>query len=137
MPTAGIPGAVEGRTSVNSSAAWEFIESNYSEDPDHPYVVVCIVRGHGHIPGGIAQLRDVKDVQGNDWMKLTNNITVPIRRPSVFTCTSSPEGLASAGCIEDCYAEFNFDSNHGWQVTPRIIQYHVPKKFRASKPTFT
>lgn len=123
-----------GLKSFNSSAASEFIERYYSEHQDHPYIVDSIVRGHGHALGGVAQLLDVQDSDGHSWKALANNTTIPIRKPSVFTCTSSPEGLAMGGCIEDCYAELNFDGDQGWQITPHIVQYRIPKRYRKPIP---
>ena len=109
----------------NSSAAYEFIEQHRSDHYKHPYILDAIFRGHGHIPGGIVQLNSVSHNR-QDWTKLESGRSYQVTPSSVFTCTSSPEGLGSYGCFEDSFAIIKF--HNGWQVTP-YIQTRVPKSY--------
>lgn len=114
-------------TTCNTSAAYEFMESLCSNHPRHTFTLDAMVRGHQHNPGGISVLRR-KKCYDQDFKPLTHQVCQVIKHPTVYTCISSPEGLAPYGCFEDSYAIIERTEDDHWKLTPYIFR-RVPKKF--------
>lgn len=118
----------EGINRYNSSAVHDYIDQHCSDDPHNSYIIDAIIRGHEHIPGGITRLRETV-ADGSDWVALHHDVPEAIAHGSVYTCISSPEGLAPFGCFEDSYAVIEWkEAEQQWQLTPHI-QRRVPKRF--------
>ena len=95
---------------------------NYLAQFNNPlFRVFCIARGHDHVPGGIAELLPQLTYSGDDHRALVNNNPGLIQEGSIFTCTSSPEGLRDSGCHEDAFAVFQ-NTDHGLEITAYITQ---------------
>ncbi len=108
-----------GIQTYNSSAAREFMEKLQSNHPEHRYSLDAILRGHQHISGGITRLRSTQKY-GTDWKPLLTDFPYTITKPTVFTCTSSPEGLGIGTlCCEDAMATIEY-RDQSWQITPFI-----------------
>jgi hypothetical protein len=89
-----------------------------------------MLRGHGHEPGGITCLLKTS-IDGLSWIPLESGKTEYIEQNSVYTCTSSPEGLGLFHCFEDSYASIGWDSTQRqWHLTPHI-QQRIPKRWAA------
>ena len=112
----------------NGAAVHDFVKQHSNINPENPCSLDAIIRGHQHIPGGIARLEKVS-YDDPDWTPLISDQSELIERGSVYTCTSSPGGLAPFGCFEDSYAliEWN-DTQKQWQLTPHI-ERRVPKRY--------
>lgn len=120
-PKSVLSGRGDRMRSYNTAAAQEYIEKYYSDHPNHQYKLDAIIRAHQHIPGGVAHLLDQYDVSGlSDWQTLQDKQTISITKPSVFTLTSSPEGLSGFGCREDAYACISCSKQGTWQLEPHV-----------------
>lgn len=117
----------------NSTAASTYLREQSSGDPENTFDINALFRGHQHIPGGISRLRKVQ-LHNSDWIPLTHNTPEYIEQGSVYTCISSPEGLADFDCFEDSFAQIEWSETQ-WRVTPYIfsrIPRKILKKIRAS-----
>jgi len=118
----------EGLNRYNRSAVHDYLDQHFSDDPNSSYVIDAIIRGHEHIPGGITRLRETV-ADSSDWVALRHDVPEAIAHGSVYTCISSPEGLAPFGCFEDSYAVVEWkEPEKQWQLTPHI-ERRVPKRF--------
>lgn len=118
----------ENLSTYNSAAAHEYIDQHTSDNPQNSYTLDAIIRGHQHIPGGISRLLETV-TNGSDWAPLPHGVPEIIDHGSVYTCNSSPEGLASFGCFEDSYALIEWNNiQQQWQLTPHI-EHRVPKRY--------
>lgn len=117
----------------NSAAASDYLHEQSSGDPENKFDINALFRGHQHVPGGISRLRKVR-LHDSDWIPLAHNTPEYIEQGSVYTCTSSPEGLAEFGCFEDSFAQIEW-ANTRWKVTPYVytrIPRKILRKIRAS-----
>lgn len=100
-----------------------YLEENFkSQDKKYTYNLDMIARGHGHIPGGVVELRDYI-VDDQHWKTLQTEHCYSISPYSVFTCTSSPEGAHEQGCYEDAFAIIDIDDKGKWSITPHIQEW--------------
>jgi len=107
------------------SASRHYLQDNLEQSDlgkEYQYSIKMIGRGHGHIPGGVVELLDHITDDQQHWQPLQSEQCYPIQPYSVFTCTSSPEGLWGAGCKEDAFAVIDIDSFGNWSITPHIQQ---------------
>lgn len=105
----------------NSSAAWEYLERFYSNNPKHRYTLNAIFRGHQHVQGSVARLcNKFSNRYRSDWQRLSDLVKVPFTCPSVFTLNSSPEGLGNYGCHEDASVFITCSKEGVWTVEPHI-----------------
>ncbi|HML19164.1 MAG TPA: metallophosphoesterase [Candidatus Dependentiae bacterium] len=110
----------------NSAAAAAYLKKQGSDDPENQFDINALFRGHQHVPGGISRLNKVR-TDNSSWTPLQHNVPEYIEQGSVYTCTSSPEGLADFDCFEDSFAQIERDETQ-WKLTPHIFT-RVPKKF--------
>ena len=123
----------------NKTAAIDYIKTMVeTTDSQAPYsfTIQAIVRGHRHVPGGVVELVDpIGDdsmksyvtVKGSFYEPLKSGVTYPISQHSIYTLTSSPEGLGHYfNCWEDSYSLFYGAADGSWSIIPHI-RYRGPK----------
>ena len=112
----------------NYSAACQYLEKFTHTSEQYSYKIDAMIRGHQHVPGGITRLAHHLEHE-SDWIPLQSGVPEPIENHPVYTCTSSPEGLAPFGCWEDSYAmlEWNSEKNK-WFLTP-MIEQRTPRRW--------
>jgi len=96
----------------------DYLKQHFSQvNTKYSYTVDFINRGHGHIPGGVVELRDeVEDDQ--HWKKLESEKRYPIQPYSVFTHTSSELPLQK--CAQDAFSVVEVDNKGQYFITPHI-----------------
>ena len=95
------------------------------DSSEYSYCLDGIVRGHGHIPGGIVRLRDKRE-NDEDWEKLESGKAYTIEPGSVYSCTSSV--LPDSDCYEAAFSVLKFDESGKWTLTPHIQSLEKNKK---------
>jgi hypothetical protein len=118
----------------NSAAASAYLHEQSSDNPESTFDINALFRGHQHVPGGITRLRKVRN-HDSDWIPLAHNTPEYIEQGTVYTCISSPEGLAEFGCYEDSFAQIEWTETQ-WRLTPYIytrIPGKILRKMRASQ----
>lgn len=127
-----------GMRTFNTTAVLEYLERHRSHAPEHDYSLDGIVRGHQHLRGGINRLLPVK-VNNYSWQPLTPDSTYIQSNPTVYTCTSSPEGLAAVSDLsasevwgplekrpyysEDSMLTIKYQDQGYWKLIPFIKEY--------------
>lgn len=109
-----------GYLSYNTAAAQGFLARNSGNAVEYIYTLYAHVCGHEHISGGINRLRDVVGLSNSSWVPLDSMITYTIGLGDVFTCASSPEGLAIANCHEDACVTICYGQDGNLHLTPFI-----------------
>lgn len=110
----------------NSSFVRSYLEQHIGASDQGSFSLDAIIRGHQHIPGGVARLLSAV-FDERQWQPLQHALPEIIERGSVYTCTSSPDGLGLFNCCEDSYALIELTDAKRWHITP-TIKTRVPKK---------
>lgn len=98
---------------VLKSCVAPFLRLLHGRIYDWNWRVFCLMRGHGHMNGGILKLTD------RGFTPVENKVPINLSYGDVFTLMSSPEGVPTATLLEDAFGIAHLDRS-GWTLKPYI-----------------